>query len=238
MTAKNLDTIMFFAAGFGKRLAELTKDTPKPLVEIMGKPILYYGLENAVKHGFKHIIINSHYMPDKIHDAVKYFEDIITDCPKITILHEDVILETGGGLKNAIPFINRDFVFTQNSDVIIKSDIDLFDIMEKKLDKNLMDFLILLHKTDDAVGYTGAGDFEMDESGELRLRPQGLSKYKFMNTGLQLIRTSLIEKNTKDIFSISEYYKDGNHKIYGIENPGKWYHLSRIEDLDSITKKI
>ncbi len=235
---ENLDTIMFFAAGLGTRLSTITQHTPKPLVEIKGKPILYYGLEKAVKHGFKHIIINNHYMPDKISAAVKGFQDITPNCPKITLLYEEQILETGGGLKNALPYINRDFIFTQNSDVIVESDDDFFELMIKKIDKNNMDFLILIHKTEDAVGYTGIGDFEMAKTGQLHLRPEGYSKYNFMNAGVQLIRTSIIEQNPKEIFSLSEYYKNHAYKIYGIENHGNWYHLSTVEDLESINRKL
>ncbi len=229
-----IDTIMIFAAGFGTRMGDVTKYIPKPLVQISGKPILYYAIENAIRHGFKRIIINSHYMADKIRKAVDDFRENTPSCPEIIVLYEDVILETGGGLKNALSFINNEDVFTTNSDVIIKSDRDFFYDMESRWDPKIMDMLLLLHPTDNTTGYTGNGDFEMTKEGKLALRPPGLNKYKYMNTGATIIKTSLVSSNKENKFSFLKYYNDDSTRIYGIENIGKFFHISTKEDMEKI----
>ena len=61
---------VLLAAGFGKRLGSLTKKTPKPLIEVQGKPLIDYHLEKLIKAGFNSVSINVHYMAEKIIDHV------------------------------------------------------------------------------------------------------------------------------------------------------------------------
>lgn len=278
-----MKTLMIFAAGFGTRMKHLTEDMPKPLVKVNGKPILYYNLDAAIRHGFKHIIINSHYKADQIKAAVDHFIATHPDCPKITLLYEDPILETGGAVKNALALIDADYITTINSDVIItgcyshcepaghgnlltspslrarfdargnpviKNSISsgslryarddekiFFARLEAAWNPEIMDFLLLLHQTDQAIGYTGKGDFEMSATGELTLRPPALEYYRYMNAGAQIFKTSLIAQSHKQIFSLSEYYR-GDYRLYGIENDGLWCHLSCPEDLEKIEKAL
>jgi MurNAc alpha-1-phosphate uridylyltransferase len=119
-----IDTILIFAAGFGTRMRELTSSTPKPLINVLGKPILYYVLDSIVSHGFKRIFINSHYLHEQIEDAVKYYVSNNINCPKITILHEPEILDTGGTVKHNLDLFDSEYIFTHNSDIILKSDTD------------------------------------------------------------------------------------------------------------------
>lgn len=232
-----MNTLMIFAAGFGTRMKHLTEDTPKPLVKVNDKPILYYSLDAATSQGFNHIIINSHYKAEQIKAAVDHYIDIHPDCPKITLLYEDTILETGGAVKNALSLIDSEYIVTINSDVIIHSNKDFFCQMEEAWNPKVMDFLFLVHKTDKAIGYTGKGDFEMSESGELILRPPNLEYYRYMNAGAQVFKTALIKQNSKQIFPLNEYYH-GNYKLHGIENDGLWCHLSCPEDLEKIERAL
>lgn len=231
-----IDTIMIFAAGFGSRLSEITKTIPKPLVLINDKPIIYYAMENAIMHGFKRIIVNSHYMVDKIKEAIEVFKNNTLNCPEIILLYEEDILETGGGLKNALKVIDREVVFTSNSDVIIRSDYDFFSDMEVKWNSDKMDLLMLLQKTERVIGYSGGGEFEMAKSGELLLRPSGFSKYEYLNTGTTIIKTSMVKNNPEYKFSLRQYFDDGITRLFGAENKGDFFHLSRLEDLDEIQK--
>lgn len=233
-----IDTIMIFAAGFGSRMNHITKTIPKPLVPINGKPILYYAIENAIRHGFKRIIINSHYMADKVKKAIDYFKENTKNCPEIILLYEDIILETGGGLKNALSIIDREVMFTSNSDVIIRTDNDFFASMESAWNSKIMDLLMLIQKTENVVGYSGGGEFEMNESGQLSLKPAGFTNYKYLNTGTTIIKTSLIASNPEDKFSLREYFDDGITKLYGHENIGEFFHLSSPENLEEIERII
>jgi N-acetyl-alpha-D-muramate 1-phosphate uridylyltransferase len=232
-----MNTLMIFAAGFGTRMRHLTEDMPKSLVKINGKPILYYTLEAALRHGFDHIIINSHYKADQIKAAVDAFIDSHPNSPRITILYEDPILETGGGVKNALSLIDSDHITTINSDIIIHSERDFFSKLEESWDPKIMDFLILIHQTNKALGYTGKGDFEMDQAGKLTLRPAKLDHYQYMHAGAQIFKTSLVANHPKAIFSLNEFYQ-GDYNLYGALNDGLWCHLSCPEDLPIIEKAL
>lgn len=232
-----MNTLMIFAAGFGTRMRHLTEDMPKSLVKINSKPILYYNLESAIKHGFDHIIINSHYKADQIKAAVDSFITSHPNAPKITILYEEQILETGGGIKNALSLIDSDHITTINSDIIIHTKQDFFSKLKEAWDPQIMDFLILIHQTNKALGYTGKGDFEMDQAGKLSLRPAGFDHYKYMHAGAQMFKTSLIANHPKTIFSLLEFYQSG-YNLYGLENKGIWCHLSCPEDLPIIEKAL
>ena len=90
---------MILAAGFGKRLGELTKSKPKPLLEVKGKPLIDYHIEKLISSGFKTIAINTHYLGAQISDHII---DNFGQRVEIHISHEKQLLGTGGGIKKAI----------------------------------------------------------------------------------------------------------------------------------------
>lgn len=221
-----INTALIFAAGFGKRMGAITQEIPKSLIKIHNKPILYYTLESVLRGGFKQIIINTHYKAEQINAAVNAFNNP-TDT-KIILLHEPTILETGGAVKNALKYLDQDIVATINSDTIIDSKRDFFADMQAAWDSDKMDFMLLLHEVDKAIGYTGNGDFELLEIGRIH-RPQDMKQYKYMNAGALLLKPSIIGGNAKDVFSLGEYYN--GDRLYGIVNQGNWYHVSRPDDI-------
>ena len=83
---------MILAAGFGKRLGVLTRDIPKPLIQIKGKALIDYHLEKLISAGFSSVSINVHYLADKIIDHV---QSNFTGKIELFISHEVNILEKG-----------------------------------------------------------------------------------------------------------------------------------------------
>jgi len=228
-----INTALIFAAGFGKRMGHITQEIPKSLIKIHGKPILYYALESVLRGGFKQVIINTHYLYEQINAAVAAFNNP-TDT-KIILLHEPVILETGGAVKNALKYIDQDIVATINSDTIIESEHDFFADMRAAWDPQKMDILFLLHDIKKAVGYTGRGDFDLLDTGRV-YKPALAKVFKYMNAGSHILKTSIIEANPRDVFSLGEYY--GGDRLYGIVNQGNWYHVSCPEDISETEKHL
>ncbi|MES2214529.1 MAG: nucleotidyltransferase family protein [Pseudomonadota bacterium] len=234
---KPIDTLMVFAAGFGTRMKAATKTTPKSLIKVHGKPILYYVLDSALRHGgFKNIFVNTHYLSDQIEDAVRHFESSRIDCPKITLLHEEELLDTGGTIKNGLKYFNSDAIVTHNSDVILKSDKDFFGSLKDSWDPEIMDFLMLVYETEKAVGYVGKGDFILSKNNQL-LRPKNESNYPYMYTGAAILKPGLIASNPKTVFSLQGYY-DNPQNIYGCRHYGSWCHLSSPEDIISTEQNL
>ena len=110
---------MILAAGFGKRLGELTKSKPKPLLEVKGKPLIDYHIEKLISSGFKTIAINTHYLGAQISDHII---DNFGQRVEIHISHEKQLLGTGGGIKKAISDFGDEDIVVINSDIY--SDLD------------------------------------------------------------------------------------------------------------------
>jgi NDP-sugar pyrophosphorylase family protein len=113
---------MVLAAGLGTRLRPLTNDRPKALVEISGQTLLEITLARLREFGIREVIINVHHFADKVIDYLKANQNFGME---IEISREDVLLDTGGGLKKAGWFFQNDSApfILHNVDVI--SNIDL-----------------------------------------------------------------------------------------------------------------
>ena len=116
---------MIFAAGLGTRLAPLTDNKPKAMVRIAGKPMLQILIEKLVDSGFNYIVINTYHFANQIIEFVKN-NDFGAE---IQISDEaDILLDTGGGLKNAKKFFSPNDTFLVHN-VDIYSDIDLIKML-------------------------------------------------------------------------------------------------------------
>ncbi|MDE2847890.1 MAG: sugar phosphate nucleotidyltransferase [Gemmatimonadota bacterium] len=116
---------MILAAGLGTRLRPLTDPRPKALVTVAGRPMLYWVIARLARHGFTDIIINAHHFAEQI----EAFADAY-DGPgvSLTVSVEEEILDTGGGLRKAAWFFDREEPFlVHNVDVL--TDLDLSELM-------------------------------------------------------------------------------------------------------------
>jgi len=111
---------MILAAGFGRRLRPLTDRTPKPLIEVAGKPLIAYALALVRAAGIGEVIINLHHRGDDIRAALG---DGAQYGLSIAYSAEDPILDTGGAIKRAQPFLGGGRFVVLNSDIIC--DVDL-----------------------------------------------------------------------------------------------------------------
>lgn len=139
---------MIFAAGLGTRLKPLTDRIPKALVRVGGKPLIEYVLKNLVAAGSKRIVVNVHHFANQI---IEYLQqnDFGVD---IRVSDEtEMLLDTGGGIKNATQFFNTsEPVLIHNVDIL--SNVDLRALynyaceaeIEEKVDAVL---LVSLRKT-------------------------------------------------------------------------------------------
>ena len=112
---------IILAAGFGKRLLPLTKERPKPLLEIGGKKLIEYSIDLLRENNITEIIINSHYLHEKISEFItkKY--------PNISLSYEKNILDTGGGILNAMNFFGQENFYVLNSDTCLLYTSDAAD---------------------------------------------------------------------------------------------------------------
>ncbi|MEZ5686732.1 MAG: NTP transferase domain-containing protein, partial [Paracoccaceae bacterium] len=105
------DALMLFAAGFGTRMGALTRHRPKPLIEVAGRPLLDHALDLARGAGVTRIVANTHYLGDQVRHHLAGTGVEISD-------ETEEILETGGGLRKALPLLGAGPVFTLNTDAV------------------------------------------------------------------------------------------------------------------------
>lgn len=228
-----IDTIMLFAAGFGNRMRHLTENNPKSLIPILDKPILHHVLELCKSYPFKKVVINTHYLHKKIEKSIEDFKENNLDFPEIVIVYEEELLETGGAIKNALNVLGGKPIFTLNTDTVLQSEHNIFEDLIKKWDSEKMDFLLLMQPYNNAIGYSGHGDFDLDKKGRL-IRPDKEENYEYMYTGLQILKPRKVAKHPLRIFSLREYYLNSD-KVIGIPAKNvRWYHATRPEDLIDI----
>lgn len=90
-----LDTAMVLAAGYGTRLGELTRELPKPMLDICGRPLLAYTLSLLARSGISRVLVNLHFMPEIITDT---FGDGSAFGLHLEYSHETTLLGTAGGV--------------------------------------------------------------------------------------------------------------------------------------------
>lgn len=113
-------------AGLGLRLRPLTEDLPKPLVPIFQKPLITFALDHLIAAGVESFVINTHHLPEHFDRFFKGGQ--YRDLP-VRLAHEPVLLETGGGIKNAQPHLGNEPFLAYSGDVL--TDLSLAPLIEE-----------------------------------------------------------------------------------------------------------
>ena len=118
---------MIFAAGLGTRLRPLTDHMPKAMVKVGERPLLWHVIMKLQAAGFERIVVNVHHFAEQIEEYLKENDNFGLD---IRISDErEMLLETGGGIRKAIPLLDPDApVLIHNVDIL--SNIDLADFYQ------------------------------------------------------------------------------------------------------------
>jgi len=219
---------MVLAAGFGTRMRPLTDTQPKPMVPVVGRSLIDRVLDRLEEANVKNIVVNIHYLGDQIEQHLKN-----RSSSTIKISHEETLLDTGGGIANALPLLGKDPFYIINSDAFwLNGYEDTLSRLAKIWDDSKMDALLLLHSTVEAYGYDGTGDFTIDPAGALQRRPEA-EVSPFLYTGIQILHPRLFKKISEGAFSLNKLYDDAIDKdrLYGIVHDGEWFHVGTVESL-------
>jgi MurNAc alpha-1-phosphate uridylyltransferase len=103
---------MVFAAGLGTRMGELTRDRPKPLLQVGGRALIDHALDLTRGAGVTRVVVNAHAHADQV------IAHLAASAPNVRVCVEPERLETGGGLKAALPLLGRAPLFTLNADMV------------------------------------------------------------------------------------------------------------------------
>ncbi len=209
---------MVFAAGFGTRMGALTRAQPKPMISVAGMPLIDHALQLVDGQGLDPVVVNLHYLPDQIRSHLTTRNVLFSD-------ESQEILETGGGLKAALPLLGSGPVLTMNTDAVWAGPNPV-PLLLDAWDPTRMDALLMCVPRENAVGHLGQGDFVLNQGCLTR----GLGA---VYTGIQIIKTDLLAQIPDKAFSLNLLWNrmlaDG--RAFGLSYPGKWCDVGHPEGI-------
>lgn len=215
-----IDAAMIFAAGMGTRMGYLTKETPKPMVPVLGRPMVDYTIDLLKDAGVSNLVANTHYLPDQIVPHLKL--------QGVTVLHEDPILETGGGLRAARSYLGVDPVITINPDAAWRGPNPIVELVSAW--RSEMQAMLLL-----VASPTGSAndDFSLEQG---TISRSGAFRY----TGLQIIRTDRLPEIQENVFSLNAYWDllAASGPLHGVVYTGNWCDIGTPEGLGQAEKML
>ncbi len=222
---------MVLAAGVGRRLRPVTDKTPKPLIEVGGRALIDWAIDRLTDAGVETVVVNLHHLGRLIE---KHLDG--RPGPEIRFSREEALLDTAGGIAQALPMLGEAPFFAVNADVLwLNGPRSALDRMVDIWDEDRMDALLLLHSTVESYGYTGRGDFCIEPAGELSRRPEGeVSPYVF--TGVQILHPRLFDGIAPQPFSLNVLYDKAiaEGRLFGMVHDGEWFHIGSQEGLDEV----
>lgn len=210
---------LLFAAGFGTRMAPLTDTRPKPLIEVAGRALLDHAIDLCHGAGLRRLVVNTHYRAEQI---AAHLEG-----RGVAISHEHPeILETGGGLRAALPLLGPGPVFTLNTDAIWTGPNPL-SALAAAWDGARMDALLMCVPRAAAIGHAGPGDFDRDAEG--RLGRGGPLVYG----GVQIVDPARLAEIPDRAFSLNILWDRAaaEGRLHGLRHPGRWCDVGRPESI-------
>jgi len=231
---------MILAAGKGTRMGNLSDKRPKPLTHVAGRCLLDRILAHLSAAHVDNIVVNVHHLASQMET---YLTPLI-ERGTVTISDErNGLLETGGGVKKALPLLGTDPFFVINGDALW-TDVGQSNLARLKGAWNPtdMDVLLLLVKRDEALGYEGAGDFFAQEgTGATPLQFRGdAENAPYVFGGVQIVCPDLYQDMPEGAWSNREIFRKAvaQGRLYGLEIDGSWMHVGTAEAIMAAEKKL
>ncbi len=229
-------TAMVLAAGLGTRMRPLTNLKPKPLVEVGGKALIDHVLDKLADAGVELAVVNVHHMADAIERHLAGRER-----PEVVISDErGLLLDTGGGVVNALAALGQDPFFHVNSDTIWIDGVHAnLARLAAAFDPARMDALLLLAPTATSIGYAGRGDFVMAADGTLCRRAER-DVVPFVYAGAALLSPALFADAPDGPFPLTLLFDRAIEagRLFGLRLEGVWMHVGTPEAIAAAEKAI
>ena len=226
---------MILAAGLGKRVHPLTLNCPKPLLKIGDETLLSNTLKLLKLFGIKQVIINVHYLREQIIDYIKKNKFNLS----INIVKEEnKILDTGGGVLNAIRyFSNKPFIIINPDTIWSSYYLEELKLMEKAFfDSKKSKCSLLVVNKKKSFDQSFKGDFDLENNLISRRHKNNLS---YIYTGLQIIKPEVFSDLDMEIFSINRIWDKliESSELHGMESNINFLHVSTLDVYKSLLEK-
>jgi N-acetyl-alpha-D-muramate 1-phosphate uridylyltransferase len=220
--------VMLLAAGLGTRLRPLTDTIPKPLVPVGGIPLIERIMDNARAEGAKRFTANAYYRADQI---LAHFGGLLK------VSREEELLETGGGVKRALPMLHSDPFFVMNTDAFwpAGSDTPLARMIKLHQQVNAEITLLCVHPRD-ASGFGRSHDFCLAPDGRVT-RDWGAP---VIYGGVALMGKALFADTPDKPFSLNVLFERclERETLWGVPLAAPWFHVGDPEGLAEAERRL
>ena len=223
--------VVIMAGGLGTRLGQLTKEIPKPMLQVGGEPILYHIINNFKQYGFNKILMSVNYKAEIIEN---YFQNGLPYGVRIDYIREHKRLGTAGGIRLAKDYINEPF-FVTNGDIFTNLNVD--NMMDFHI-KNKFDITVGTRKYIHQVPY-GVIECNGQDIKSLKEKP----KLEFqVSGGVYCLNPELIDYIPDDkYFEITDLINiclDKGLKVGSYQIKEYWMDIGKIEDYEKVNEDI
>lgn len=229
-------TAMVLAAGYGKRMRSLTSGKPKPLVEFMGRPLIDHVLERLAEAGVTRAVVNVHHFADLLQVHLNG-----RSSPQILISDEaQKLLETGGGIRKALPLLGGDPFLLVNSDSLwIEGREPNLQRLAAHFDPQRMDGLLLLAPLESTLGYDGRGDYFPLPDGRIRRRSSEETA-THVYAGVSILTPALFRDSPDEAFPLGMLFDkaENDARLYGLPMLGTYLHVGTPEAVTAAEEAI
>lgn len=225
-TPERFPDVMLLAAGLGQRLRPLTQTRPKPLVRVAGAVLIDRVIANARAEGAERFVVNAHHLADQV---VAHF----AGRNDVSVVTEETLLDTGGGVRNALPHLTGDPVLVMNTDAFWRPDVDrpLARLRARHRATGAAVTLMCVHPLR-ATGFARSHDFCLDPLGRIT-RDYGLP---VIYAGSALIARSLFEDMPEGPFPLYNIFEKAlaAEQVFGAILDASWFHVGDTPALAAV----
>lgn len=229
-----IETAMVLAAGFGTRMRPITDHTPKPLISLAGRALIDHALDRLVAAGVKCVVVNTHYKAEMLAEHLAERQDV-----EIVLSREKMLLDTGGGVKKALPHLGDAF-YVVNADVFwLDGRTSALVRLARAWDPAKLDVLLLVQRTTSAVGYDGIGDFVVDALGNIRRRGEReVAPHLF--AGIEILSRRFFDGSPDGAFSLNPLWNQAiaAGRAAALIHDGEWFHVGTPQGLAATESRL
>jgi MurNAc alpha-1-phosphate uridylyltransferase len=206
---------MVMAAGLGTRMRPLTDTRPKALLPVAGQALVDHAIAHCRAAGLSPIVVNLHHHAAQMRAHLAGHDVRLSD-------ESGQLLETGGGVRRALPLLGPDPFVVLNSDAIFTGPPPVTALLEG-WDAARMDALLLLVPRTAALAYTRAGDFTLGADGR-PARRGAAPEAPFVYAGAQIIRPDAFADTPEGPFSTNLVWDRllEAGRLFAVTHPGGW----------------
>ena len=233
----SVTTAIVLSAGLGTRMAPANNGVPKPLIKLGGKALIDQVLDRHVEAGVTRVVVNVHHKANLIEQHLK-----TRSRPPIEISDErEKLLDTGGGVKKALPRLGGGPFLIHNADSVwIEGVGSNLARLIQAWDDARMDCLMMLALASHSLGYHGRGDFAFESDGRIRRRRMEQELVPFAFTGVSLAHPRLFEGSPEGAFSLNLVWDKAiaAGRAYGMRMEGTWMHVGSPDALAQAEQRL